>query len=289
MTSQPSTAAPLRRCGLGLRTPHVAEVMATRPAVSWFEVHAENYMGGGKAVRDLERVRDSYAVSLHGVGLSLGGVERPDAKHLQRLRDLVGRIEPCMVSEHFAWSSFGGVYLNDLLPLPYTRESLDIVARNVTIVQDFLQRPILIENPSAYLALSASTIPEPEFLGLLARRSGCGLLCDVNNVHVTCANTAGNPYDWLDALPAQAVGEIHLAGHAVNHADGRVVLIDDHGSPVAESVWALYGHAVARFPQAPALLEWDNRLPALVTLLEEAAQADARRAAVLGRPCNAAA
>ncbi|WP_193370707.1 MNIO family bufferin maturase [Pelagibius marinus] len=277
------------RCGIGLRAAHLAEVMATRPDIAWVEVHAENYMGGGKALRDLERIRESYAVSLHGVGLSLGSVERPDVKHLQRLRDLIGLIEPCLVSEHLAWSSFGGVYLNDLLPIPYTRESLDIVARNVTIAQDFLQRPILIENPSAYLTLSASTIPEAEFLGLLARRSGCGLLCDVNNVQVTCANTAGNPCDWLDALPAQAVGEIHLAGHAVNPAGGRVVLIDDHGSPVAESVWALYGHAVARFPQAPALLEWDNRLPALARLLEEAALADARHAAALGSPCNAAA
>ena len=272
------TASP--RCGIGLRAGHVAEVIATRPDITWVEVHAENYMAGGKVIRDLERIRDGHAVSLHAVGLSLGGAERPDVRHLRRLRDLAERIEPCYVSEHLSWSSHGGVYFNDLLPLPYTRETLDIVARNVTIVQDALKRRILIENPSAYLAYGESAIPEAEFLAMLARRTGCGLLCDVNNVHVFCANAGGNAYDWLDALPPQAVAEIHLAGHAVNEADGQRVLIDDHGSAVAETVWALYEHAVARFPGAAALVEWDSNLPPLDVLLAEAAEADARRDAI---------
>lgn len=277
------------RCGIGLRAEHVAEVIATRPDIAWVEVHAENYLGGGKALRDLERVRSDYAVSLHCVGLSLGGAGRPDGRHLQRLRALAARIEPCAISEHLAWSSVGGVYLNDLLPLPYTRETLDSVARNVAITQDTLQRPILIENPSAYIAYADSTIPEPEFLGMLARRTGCGLLCDVNNIHVSCTNTGGNAYGWLDALPAQAVAEIHLAGHAVNGADGEAVLIDDHGSAVGDAVWTLYEHAAARFLEAPALIEWDSNLPPLGVLLGEAAKADIRRNDTSRTSCHAAA
>jgi hypothetical protein len=277
------------RCGIGLRAGHVAEVIATRPDIAWLEVHAENYLGGGKALRDLERVRSDYPVSLHGVGLSLGGAGRPDRRHLQRLRALAVRIEPCAISEHLAWSSVGGVYLNDLLPLPYTRETLDSVARNVAITQDTLQRPILIENPSTYIAYKESTIPEPEFLGMLARRTGCGLLCDVNNIHVSCTNTGGNAYGWLDALPAQAVGEIHLAGHAVNEADGEVVLIDDHGSAVDDAVWTLYEHAAARFSEAPTLVEWDSNLPPLGVLLGEAAKADIRRNDTTRTYCHAAA
>ncbi len=279
----------LSRCGIGLRAEHVAEVLATHPDIPWVEVHAENYMCGGKALRNLEKVRDLYPVSLHGVGLSLGGSERPEPTHLRRFRALVEHIEPVKVSEHLAWSSLRGVYFNDLLPLPYTRESLDSVARNVAIVQDTLRRPLLIENPSRYLAYHDSFIPEAEFLGMLARRTGCRLLCDVNNVQVTCANTGGNAFDWLDALPAQAVDEIHLAGHSAKRAAGWTVLIDDHASPVAEAVWSLYAHAVARFPRAAALVEWDSELPALQVLLAEAAEADRRRDAVLGSPCHVAA
>jgi uncharacterized protein (UPF0276 family) len=277
------TASP--RCGIGLRAEHVAEVIATHPDIAWVEVHAENYMGGGRALRDLETVRARHAVSLHGVGLSLGGAARPAPEHLRRFRALAACIEPFLISEHLAWSTHGGVYFNDLLPLPYTRESLDIVARNVAIVQDVLQRRLLIENPSGYLAYRESEIPEAEFLGMLARRTGCGLLCDVNNIHVTTTNTAadgGNAYAWLDALPAQAVGEIHLAGHAVKLVEGCPLLIDDHAAPVAEAVWALYEHAAARFPQVPALVEWDSELPPLSRLIAEAQRADLRRDAALG-------
>jgi len=286
------TATP--RCGIGLRAEHVAEVIGTppgiaRPDIAWVEVHAENYMGGGRARRDLLKVRETTPVSLHGVGLSLGGAARPDPAHLRRFKDLVDAIDPLMISEHLAWSVQGGLYLNDLLPLPYTREALDLVARNVAILQDSLKRPILIENPSAYLAFRESDIPEAEFLAMLARRTGCGLLCDVNNIHVSTANCGGSAYAWLDALPAQAVAEIHLAGHSVNPAEGVSVLIDDHASPVREAVWALYEHAVARFPQARALVEWDSNLPPLARLLAEAREADRRRDAVLGGAQHAAA
>lgn len=279
----------LTRCGIGLRAEHVVEVLATHPDIPWVEVHAENYMCGGKALRNLEKVRDLYPVSLHGVGLSLGGSERPDPAHLRRFRALVEHIEPVKVSEHLAWSSHGGVYFNDLLPLPYTRETLDSVARNVAIVQDMLRRPLLIENPSRYLAYGDSVVPEAEFLGMLARRTGCRLLCDVNNVQVTSVNTGDNPFVWLDALPPQAVDEIHLAGHSANQGEGRTILIDDHASPVAEVVWRLYAHAVTRFPRAAALVEWDSELPALQVLLAEAAEADRRREAALGGVCHVAA
>jgi len=278
-----------RRCGIGLRAGHLAEVLDTHPDIAWIEVHAENYLGGGRARRDLERLRETYPVSLHGVGLSLGGAERPDSTHLQRFRTLIECCDPLLVSEHLAWAGFGGTYLNDLLPLPYTSESLDLVARNVAIAQEVLQRALLIENPSAYLSYRESDIPEAEFLGMLARRTGCGLLCDVNNIHVSTANCGGSAYAWLDTLPAQAVGEIHLAGHAVNEAGGRSVLIDDHGAPVADAVWALYEHAAARFPQARPLVEWDSNLPPLQRLLAEAREADRRRAAILGHDRHAAA
>src|SRR5215470_10664647 len=263
-------------CGIGLRAPHVAEILQSRPAIGWLEVHAENYMGGGPAVRSLERLRADYPLSVHGVGLSLGSAEGIDRAHLERLARLVERLQPALVSEHLSWSVTGGAYLNHLLPLPYTAESLDVVCSNVARAQDRLGRSLLLENPSGYLRFRDSSIPEPEFLNLLARRTGCGLLCDVNNVYVTCANLGGSAVAWLDALDAAAVGEIHLAGHAVNDADGRTVLIDDHGSPVADPVWRLLEHALRLFGPTPALIEWDTDLPSLDVLLGESAKASDR-------------
>jgi uncharacterized protein len=267
------------RAGIGLRAAHVAEVIATRPAVGWLEVHVENYMGGGPAVRDLERLRRDYPVSLHGVGLSLGSAEGIDARHLERLRRLVERLEPVLVSEHLSWSVAGGAYFNHLLPLPYTAESLEVMRVNVLRAQERLRRPILVENPSSYLRFADSPIAEPDFLSALARRTGCGVLCDVNNVHVSAHNLGFDPRAWLDALPADCIGEIHLAGHGANEADGRTILIDDHGARVAAPVWALYDHALARFGPRPALIEWDTDVPALAVLLDEARAADAARAA----------
>ena len=261
--------------GIGLRAPHVAEIVATRPPVGWLEVHTENYLGGGPAPRALDRIRREHLVSLHGVGLSLGSAEGLDRAHLARVVDLVRRIEPVLVSEHLSWSIAGGAYLNHLLPLPYTEESLALIAGHVTQVQDALGRPLLVENPSSYLRFHHSPIPEPEFLAELARRTGCSLLCDVNNVFVSCRNFDQDPAAYLDALPASAIGEIHLAGHARNEADGRVVLIDDHGSPVSDEVWALYARALERFGPRPTLIEWDTDIPALPVLLDEARRAEA--------------
>ena len=259
--------------GIGLRAPHVAEIIATPPPVGWLEVHVENYLGGGPAPRVLDAIRRAHPLSLHGVGLSLGSAEGLDRRHLERLAGLVRRIEPALVSEHLSWSITGGAYLNHLLPLPYTEESLELVCRHVSQSQEALGRRLLIENPSSYLRFRHSPIPEPEFLGELARRTGCGLLCDVNNVFVTCHNLGQDPAAYLAALPSDAIGEIHLAGHSSNDVDGRIVLIDDHGSRVAPAVWALYEQAVRRIGPRPTLIEWDTDIPELPVLLEEAARA----------------
>jgi uncharacterized protein len=261
--------------GIGLRAPHVAEIVATRPSVGWLEVHTENYLGGGPAPRALDRIRREHAVSLHGVGLSLGSADGLDRAHLARVMDLVRRIQPALVSEHLSWSIAGGAYLNHLLPLPYTEESLALIAGHVAEVQDTLGRPLLVENPSSYLRFHHSPIPEPEFLAELARRTGCSLLCDVNNVFVSCRNFDQDPGAYLDALPASSIAEIHLAGHARNEAEGRIILIDDHGSPVSDEVWALYARALGRFGPRPTLIEWDTDIPALPVLLDEARRAEA--------------
>jgi uncharacterized protein (UPF0276 family) len=276
MTAHDRTAAAIPAlAGIGLRGPHVAEVVATRPAVAWLEVHPENYMGEGPGLTLLERIRRDYPLSLHGVGLSLGSAEGIDRAHLARLRRLAQRLEPGLVSEHLSWSVSGGIYLDDLLPLPLTEESLDTVARNVETMQEGLGRRVLVENPSTYLRFRHSTIPEPEFLAELARRTGCGLLCDVNNVYVSCVNLGLDPAAHLDAMPASAVGEIHLAGHFRTERQGRVLLIDDHGSPVSDRVWALYERALDRFGPIPSLIEWDKEVPSLDVLMREAARADA--------------
>jgi uncharacterized protein len=260
--------------GIGLRAPHVAEMLAMRPAIGWLEVHAENYMGEGAPLAALERLRADYPLSVHGVGLSLGSAEALDNRHLLRLQRLMTRLKPAFVSEHLSWSIAGGIYLNHLLPLPYTEETLAVVARHVTHTQEVLQCRLLIENPSSYLRFAHSVIPEPEFLGELVRRTGCGLLCDVNNIYVSCCNLGGDPVGYLNALPAPAVGEIHLAGHAANDADGQTILIDDHGAPVSNAVWALYDHALARFGLLPTLIEWDTNIPALAVLCAEARTAE---------------
>lgn len=267
-------------CGIGWRAPHRAAIQEIRPAVGFLEVHAENHMGA-RSFAELEMLRAQWPISLHGVGLSLGSAEGIDERHLDRLASLVARIRPCLVSEHLSWSVVGGVYLNDLLPLPMTEEALGAVAVNISRAQDRLARPLLIENPSAYLRFTHSTIPEAEFLAELVRRTGCGLLCDVNNVFVTTANTGGDPGAWLRMLPADAVAEIHLAGHTEADLDGEPLLIDDHASRVAPAVWALFETAVRLFPHAVPLIEWDSDLPELPELLDEAATANIRRGAVL--------
>ena len=265
--------------GIGLRARHLEELPARKPAVGFLEIHAENYLGGGPALRRVERLRADYRFSVHAVGLSLGSAEGLDTAHLARVKSLVDRLRPDLVSDHLSWSVSGGAYLNDLLPLPYTEESLAVVCRNVERLQESLGRRVLVENPSSYLRFTHSTIAEAEFLAAIVARTGCGLLCDVNNIHVTCSNMRLDAEAYLAALPAAAIGEIHLAGHAINDADGEPVLIDDHGSRVAEPVWALLRATLQRIGDRPTLIEWDTDVPELDVLLEEAAHADRERGA----------
>lgn len=259
--------------GIGLRSPHIAEVAHDRPATGFLEIHAENYLTGSPALRTIERLRGDYEFSLHAVGLSLGSVEGLDDTHLKRVAALAERLAPTLISDHLAWSVSGGRYFNDLLPLPYTEEALDVVVRNVQRLQDRLKCQVLVENPSCYLGFAHSTLSEPAFLGELVRRSGCGLLLDVNNIVVTAHNLRLDPMAWLADLPASAIGEYHLAGHAVNDADGEPILIDDHGSRVSEGVWSLFDAVLERYGPRPTLLEWDTDIPALRVLFEEAARA----------------
>lgn len=263
------------RAGVGLRFRHHHLVADERPDVAWFEVHTENYMGGASATHYLDAIRKRYPISLHGVGLSLGSAEGLDAAHLGRVRELVGRIEPGLVSEHLSWSVAGGSYLADLLPLPMTEEALAVVCRHVDQVQTRLKRTLLVENPSSYLRFRHSTIPEWEFLAEVARRTGCGILCDVNNIHVSACNHGWDPLAYLDALPPRAIGEIHLAGHSIRQvAPGQTLRIDDHGSRVAPEVWSLYREALKRFGPLPTLIEWDTDVPPLQVLIEEASIAE---------------
>ncbi|TPN85697.1 DUF692 domain-containing protein [Mesorhizobium sp. CU2] len=267
--------------GIGLRSPHIAEMLTRRPSAGWLEVHAENYMGDGAGVQALETLRQTYPLSVHGVGLSLGSAQGLDRDHLERLRKICLRFEPDLVSEHLAWSVADGAYLNDLLPLRYDEEALAIVARNVEMVQDTLKRRVLIENLSAYLAFTDSSMNEAEFLAALVARTGCGLLLDVNNVQVSAHNLQYDAKAFIDALPAEAIGEIHLAGHATNQVGTDTVLIDDHGSRVPPVVWALYQHAIDRLGPRPTLIEWDTDVPVLDVLLGEAMWADMLTASIM--------
>ena len=259
--------------GIGLRSPHLAEIARDRPATGFLEVHAENYLAGSPALRTVERLREDYEFSVHAVGLSLGSVDGLDEAHLDRVAALIHRLEPKLVSDHLSWSLAGGRYFSDLLPLPYTEEALEVVGRNVHRLQERLGRQVLVENPSCYLAFAHSTLSEPEFLAELARRTGCGLLLDANNIAVTAHNLRLDARAWLQELPSAAIGQYHLAGHTVNDADGEPILIDDHGSQVGEGVWSLFGEIVRRYGPRPTLVEWDTDLPSLDVLLDEARRA----------------
>lgn len=264
------------RAGAGLKPEHIAEILETRADIGFFEVHAENYMGaGGMPHRQLEDIRKDYPVSLHGVGLSIGGETALDKAHLQRLAELNKRYEPGLFSEHLAWSTHDTTYFNDLLPVPYDQATLDRVCDHIDEVQDVVGRRMLLENPSTYIAFERSTMSELDFLKAIARRTGCGLLLDVNNVHVSCTNHERSAEDYLSEFPMAEVGEIHLGGHAPDMDDaGRPLLIDAHDREVDEAVWALYEQVIAHVGPVPTLVEWDNDIPAWPVLLKEAQAAD---------------
>lgn len=259
-----------RVAGTGYKPEHFADRCHDAP-FGFIEVHAENYMGaGGPPHAQLDRMRRDHALSLHGVGLSIGGEAPLDHDHLLRLRRLCDRYQPESFSEHLAWSSHDGVFLNDLLPLPYTEATLARVIAHVDQTQDALSRRLLLENPANYISFGDSTIPETEFLAEIAARSGCGLLLDINNVYVACTNRGADAYAYLDAFPLQAVSEIHLAGHAALGEQDMPLLIDDHGSRVSADVWQLYTAAIARTGALPTLIEWDSDLPVWPVLRAEA-------------------
>lgn len=265
------------KAGIGLRAAHYRDLLKDPRSVAWVEVHPENYMcAGGPQHRALSAARDICPVSFHGVGLSLGSIARPDQTHLSRLSDLIRRYEPACFSEHLTWSVQGGNFLNDLLPLAYTEATLDRLVAHVDEVQEALGRRLLIENPSLYLGFDESDMSETDLLATLVRRTGCGLLLDMNNVFVSARNLGFDARDYLAAYPLQAIGEIHLAGYRAEiDADGVEVLIDTHGSAVAEEVWALYRDVMAQTGPLPTLIEWDQDLPSWQVLLGEAARADA--------------
>ena len=262
--------------GVGFKAEHFEAIVETRPELGFFEVHAENYMGaGGPPHRRLDAIGERYPLSLHGVGLSIGSPGPLDQGHLQRLAAVAKRFEPALVSEHLAWSTHEGAFLNDLLPLPYTLETLARVADHIDETQNALGRTILLENPSTYVVFAESTFAETDFLREIARRTGCGLLLDVNNVFVSAANHGFDPNRYLADFPLSAVGEIHLAGFAEDSDDaGLPLLIDAHNSPVRYAVWSLYADAIWRLGATPTLIEWDNDLPDWPTLLGEARRAE---------------
>ena len=268
MTQLPDTV------GIGFKRSHFDALQATPNRLGFLEVHAENYMGdGGPPHAQLMKLRADYALSIHGVGLSIGGAGPLDRDHLTRLKNLCDRYQPESFSEHLAWSSHSDAFLNDLLPLPYDDETLATVCEHIDQLQSAIGRPMLLENPSTYVTFESSTLAETDFLRAIVDRTGCGLLLDVNNVFVSCTNHRADPRAYLAAFPTQAVGEIHLGGHDEEELPSGPLLIDSHGAPVADPVWTLYAETMHRLGPRPTLIEWDTDVPALSVLLDEANRA----------------
>jgi uncharacterized protein len=257
--------------GIGLRAPHVAQIVEQRSTVGFLEVHTENYFGGGARLKTLERLRETYPLSFHGVGLSLGRADGLDLDHARKVAALVKRFDPILVSEHLSWSAYSHIAVPDLLPLPLTHEALDIFARHIEQFQEIIGRQVVIENPSNYIAFDELDFDEPEFLSLLAERTGCGLLLDLNNIFVSAHNLGRDPIAYLDGIrDARSVRQFHLAGH-IRSGD---LLLDTHGTAVCPEVWSLYDRALEMFGPRPTLIEWDSDIPPLDVLLGEAARAD---------------
>lgn len=266
-----------RRAGVGLRLPHLAEVVTNRPRVPWFEIHPENFIANPHAEELLTEISDTYPISIHTVGVSVGSASGIDRAHLRRVCRLVDQINPIFVSGHLAWSSHEDEFLNDLLPLPYTEETLDLLASHIDEVQDEIGREYLIENPSSYFGFGHSTMTEVEFLSELVGRTGCRLLCDISNVYLSSHNMGYDAKNYIDQLPIDAIAELHLGGFSPEDEEGQpdtTVLIDAHDRPVAEPAWDLYAHAIRRFGPIPTLIEWDNNIPPLTSLLAESWRAD---------------
>ncbi len=263
--------------GVGYKPQHFADITTDPGTVGWIEIHAENYMGdGGRPLAQLRHLRETFPISAHGVGLSIGGEGRLDPEHLARLKHLNDWLQPASFSEHLAWSTHGAEFLNDLLPLPYTNATLNRVADHIDELQSTIGRKMLLENPSSYLAFAESTMSETDFLREIAKRTGCGLLLDVNNVFVSATNLDTDPIAYIDDFPLDHVGEVHLGGHDEDEDDhGAPLLIDSHGREVADPVWTLCDYTLKKSGARPTLIEWDNNVPDWQTLEAEAQRADA--------------
>ena len=266
----------LLKTGIGLRAPHVRELLATKVDVGFLEAHSENYFGGGKNRKDLCSLAQMYPISLHGVGLSLGRADGLDDRHLKQLKNLIDVVQPVFVSEHLSWSAYQHIHVPDLLPLPFTKEALSIFAEHIDVFQETIGRQILVENPSNYLAFADLDYSEPEFLNLLVERTGCALLLDINNIAVSAHNLGYDAKAYIDAIPADSrIQQFHLAGYQINHLEeGETVYIDTHGQAVYPEVWELYTYALQRFGDVPTLIEWDTDIPALDVLCAEADKAE---------------
>jgi uncharacterized protein (UPF0276 family) len=277
------TTRQVQGAGIGLRLPHVSELAATRPSINWLEIHPENFVANPHAAELLVDLARDYPISVHTVGVSVGSATGIDRMHLGRVRALVDSIKPELISGHLAWSTHAGEYLNDLLPLPFNSETLDLVSKHIRYVQDALGQPYILENPSSYVGFTASTMSEVEFLLELVRRTGCRLLCDVSNVYLSARNMGYDAHDYLDQLSPDAISELHLGGFTAEDDGanpGAELLVDTHATHVADPVWDLYAYAIAQFGPKPTLIEWDNDIPSLTTLMAEAARADRAAAAV---------
>ena len=262
--------------GVGYKPQHYNDLIDSPGSVGWLEVHAENYMGnGGRPIAQLRQLTERFPISVHGVGLSIGGEGRLDPEHLARLKHLVGWLKPTVFSEHLAWSTHDGAFLNDLLPLPYTNNTLTRVCDHIDALQNTIGRQMMLENPSSYLAFDESTLSEPDFLREVAKRTSCGLLLDVNNVFVSATNLAYDPKQYIADYPLENVGEIHLGGHDEDEDDhGKPLLIDSHGAAVVDPVWALLDHTLSLSGPRPILIEWDTDVPEWPILHAEVARAD---------------
>ena len=272
------------RAGIGLRLPHISEVVATRPNTGWIEIHPENFLANPHAAELLLDLKSSYSISVHTVGISIGSAHGLDWTHLERIRALVDALDPIFVSGHLAWSTWHTEYLNDLLPVPYTDETLSLAVAHVREAQDYLGRPYLVENPASYIGFRDSTMKETEFLSELTARAGCRLLCDVSNIHVSAHNMAYDARDYIERLPWEAIAEVHLGGYTPEEdpaTPGQDLLVDTHAASISDGAWKLYAFAVQRFGLKPTLIEWDSDLPDLSTLLAEAARADTIAGTVL--------
>ncbi len=271
----PSATIPTETVGIGLRYPYYEEVLNTDLKLGWLEVHPENYFGGGTHRHFLTKARGKYQISLHAVGLSLGSDQPVNEHHLKEFKELIDIFDPFQISDHASWSASGNAHLNDLLPLPYTQETLNRLADNVERTQDYFGRKMLIENPSSYIAYAQNDMSEAAFMNALADKTGCGILLDINNIYVQAHNHGDDAWAYIDAIKTKHVGEMHLAGHIEQEEDGEVILIDTHSRPVKKDVWDLYDHAVKRFGAVPTLIEWDQDFPTLQILVGEADKARA--------------